>query len=189
MDMNNTIQLFHTGFQIIEVPDIRIGRSNADFGQGFYLSDNEEFSKRWAKERKGCITYLNRYELNLADLKVKIFSKDEEWFEYIFKNRAGYVDSLKEYDVIIGPIANDTIYDTFGMITSGMLDSQEALKILSIGHTYKQVVIKSDKAVQALQFVDAVEISKEEIESYQKNVEVEEAHFQKEFALILEELQ
>ena len=36
------IQLFHTGYQIITSPDITIGRRNADFGQGFYLSDNVE---------------------------------------------------------------------------------------------------------------------------------------------------
>jgi len=26
---------------------------NADFGQGFYLSPDREFSVRWARERKG----------------------------------------------------------------------------------------------------------------------------------------
>ena len=30
--------LYHTGFSAIPSPDIRYGRKNADFGQGFYLS-------------------------------------------------------------------------------------------------------------------------------------------------------
>ena len=42
------LRLFHTGFQVIEKPDIKFGRANADFGQGFYLSNDEEFSRRWA---------------------------------------------------------------------------------------------------------------------------------------------
>ncbi len=46
----STLKLFHMGFDIIEKPDLKIGRKNADFGPGFYLSDNEEFSKRWAQE-------------------------------------------------------------------------------------------------------------------------------------------
>ncbi len=29
----SAVQLFHTGFQAIEKPDIKIGRKNADFGQ------------------------------------------------------------------------------------------------------------------------------------------------------------
>lgn len=45
--------LYHTGFEKIEHPDIHFGRANADFAQGFYLSDNREFSMRWARERKG----------------------------------------------------------------------------------------------------------------------------------------
>ena len=40
------LRLFHTGFQVIQKPDINMGRANADFGQGFYLSNDEEFSRR-----------------------------------------------------------------------------------------------------------------------------------------------
>ena len=36
--------LYHTSFDIIKEPDIKRGRPNADFAQGFYLSDNEDFS-------------------------------------------------------------------------------------------------------------------------------------------------
>ena len=43
--MASTI-LYHTGFETIRKPDITIGRKNADFGQGFYLSDDEEFSAK-----------------------------------------------------------------------------------------------------------------------------------------------
>ncbi len=38
--------LFHTGHQIIENPDIHIGRANAGFGQGFYLTGEEAFAVR-----------------------------------------------------------------------------------------------------------------------------------------------
>ena len=37
--------LYHTGYQEICVPDIRHGRINADFDQGFYLTANEEFAE------------------------------------------------------------------------------------------------------------------------------------------------
>ena len=112
------LHLYHTGFQVIEKPDITIGRKNADFGQGFYLSDDEEFSTRWARERKGLTTYLNTYEIDLTVLNVKRFARDTDWFEYIYANRSNRPDSLPDYDVIIGPIANDTIYDTWGIITA-----------------------------------------------------------------------
>jgi len=47
------MKLFHTSFSIVENPSITEGRANVDFARGFYLSDDEEFSKRWARRRKG----------------------------------------------------------------------------------------------------------------------------------------
>lgn len=51
-------RLYHVGFDEIRQRDLRRERKNADFGQGFYLSDNEDFSRRWARERKGLATRL-----------------------------------------------------------------------------------------------------------------------------------
>ena len=36
--MAERMTLYHTSYQIIREPDVRYGRKNADFGQGFYLS-------------------------------------------------------------------------------------------------------------------------------------------------------
>ena len=182
------LHLYHTGFQVIEKPDITIGRKNADFGQGFYLSDDEEFSKRWARERKGLTTYLNAYEIDLTGLKVKRFARDTDWFEYIYANRSNRPDSLADYDVIIGPIANDTIYDTWGIITSGFLKKEQALQLLMIGHVYEQTAIKTEKAVRALHFKGAVEIGSDEIAAYRKTVHDEEQDFQEQFAKRLESI-
>ena len=115
------IQLFHTGYLEIRQPDILHGRRNADFGQGFYLSPSDEFAGRWAKERRESRIIVNTYELETEGLRIKHFERDLEWFRYIFSNRRA-VDILPDYDVIIGPIANDTIYDTLGIFTSGYGD-------------------------------------------------------------------
>ncbi|MBQ3911920.1 MAG: DUF3990 domain-containing protein, partial [Lachnospiraceae bacterium] len=42
--------LYHTGDKEIRNPDIHYGRKNADFGWGFYLTPDREFTYRWAKE-------------------------------------------------------------------------------------------------------------------------------------------
>lgn len=181
----STIRLFHVGFDIIKKPDIRIGRSNADFGQGFYLSDDQEFSKRWARERRGFSTYLNAYELQTEGLRIKQFHRDEEWFDYIYANRSNMPDSLKDFDVITGPIANDTLYDTWGIITSGQLKKEDALSLLMIGNIYEQTVIKSEKAAASLRFLQAKKLSGDEIESYRETVKKEEEAFQQQFAELL----
>lgn len=183
--MNETIRIYHAGFDIIESPDITRGRANADFGQGFYVSPNEEFSRRWAKHRKGEKTYINTYELDLKDLKIKRFQRDEEWFSYIYDNRYHKDDTNKDYDLIIGPIANDTIYDTFGIITSGILSKEDAMKLLMIGNVYEQIVLKSEKAVSHLRFLSYEEISEDEIASYREILSKEQEDYQKRFVALL----
>lgn len=42
------MKLYHTGNAEIRKPDIFLGRKNADFGQGFYLTPDVEFAHRWA---------------------------------------------------------------------------------------------------------------------------------------------
>ena len=183
----NTLPLFHTGFEIIESPDLKHGRKNADFGQGFYLSPNKEFCRRWARTQKGRRTFLNSYELDLHDLKVREFARDEEWFDYIFSNRSFQPDQIIA-DVIIGPIANDTIYDTWGIITSGLLKKEIAFPLLCLGKSYIQAVIKTEKAKAALHFKGAEELSEETVLAYQKTLKEEEQHFQEQFAALLEKL-
>ena len=184
----NRIRLFHTGFSVIEEPDIRAGRKNADFGQGFYLSDDSEFSKRWARERRGQKTYINEYELDVSGLRIKHLARDGEWYDYIYSNRTGTADLLSDYDVITGPIANDTIYDSLGTTTSGFIKRDQALRLLMIGPVYEQTAIKSEKALQALRFVSATEITSEEIASYRDTVRDEEEKYQQQFVKLLGEM-
>lgn len=182
------ITLYHTGFEKIEQPDIHIGRANADFGQGFYLSDNGDFSRRWARSRRRETTWLNTYTLALDGLQVKRFERDAEWFDYIFHNRSGYPDALSEYDVIVGPIANDTIYDTWGISTSGLLSREQSLRLLMIGPVYRQTAIKTERAASRLRFISAQVIEEKEIAAYRDKVLEEQEAYQKEFAEVMSAL-
>ncbi len=87
--------LYHTGFQEIRTPDVHHGRKNADFGQGFYLTPDAAFARRWAKERCGMQTVVNTYELDTEGLAVRSFTRSREWFGYIFANRSGSPDRLE----------------------------------------------------------------------------------------------
>ena len=138
------MKLYHTGREEIRNPDIRRGRKNADFGQGFYLSPDRDFSYRWA----GADAVINEYELDEGGLLIHRFNRDEDWFSYIFQNRRARDDL--SVDVVIGPIANDTIFETFGIINSGFLKPEDALKLLLVGPEYNQVAIKTEKAASQL---------------------------------------
>lgn len=180
------MKLYHVGFDIIKEPDLNAGRRNADFGKGFYLSDNKEFSIRWAKKRKGLTTYINTYELDTNNLNIKRLRKDKHWFRNIYFNRINVKDIYADYDVVIGPIANDTIFDTLGIITSGIFSDKESLKLMQAGNRYTQIVIKSLKALNNLKWESAEEINEEDIDRYRKIVKKEEEKYQQKLADIIE---
>ena len=95
------MKLYHTGFTIIDKPDVHYGRANADFGQGFYVTDDYEFACRWAKERRDMIPIVNEYECDFTGLKVHEFERTHEWFNYIFKNRRFKPDDFAKYREIV----------------------------------------------------------------------------------------
>ena len=148
------MKLYHTGREEIRNPDIRRGRKNADFGQGFYLSPDREFASRWAVAD----AVMNEYELDESGLVIHRFRRDEEWFNYIFRNRRA-MDDLSA-DVVIGPIANDTIFETFGVISSGFLKPADALKLLLAGPEYTQVALKTEKAASQLKWIRSDRIAR-----------------------------
>ena len=147
------MRLYHTSSVEIRDPDITRGRKNADFGQGFYLTPDMDFARRWTRAD----AVVNEYEFDESGLLIQRFSRDEEWFRYIFRNRRA-IDGLTA-NVVTGPIANDTIFETFGVISSGFLKAEDAMKLLMIGPEYTQVAIKTEKALQQLRWLRSEKIT------------------------------
>ena len=148
------MRLFHTSNMEIREPDVVRGRKNADFGQGFYLTPDLDFACRWASRD----AIVNEYEFDESGLLIHRFARDEDWFRYIFENRRAK-DSLA-VDVVVGPIANDTIFETFGVIISGFLKPEDAMKLLMIGPEFTQIAIKTEKAVRQLHWIRSEKITR-----------------------------
>ncbi len=176
--------LYHAGFEEIPAPDVHYGRKNADFGQGFYLTADAEFARRWAKERPGRSTVINTYEFNPEGLRVKRFERDADWFAYIFDNRRGKKDAL-DADVVIGPIANDTIYDTFGILTSGFVPADTALRLLQVGPEYVQIALKTEAAAKNLTWLSAARLDGEALKQNRAILAEEQEAYQKQIGELL----
>ena len=172
--------LYHTSDIEIPKPDIHFGKRNADFGWGFYLSPDREFTCRWARDN----AVVNEYELDYPLADIHRLVRDIEWFQYIFNNRRGK-DTLSA-DVIMGPIANDTIFDTLGIISSGFLKPAGALKLLMIGPEYTQVVIKTQQAADKLRWVGAKRVVRSEAAAQQ--LREEQKKYQEAFLAELERI-
>ena len=126
-------------------------------------------------------TVINIYELDTEGLSILVFDRNEDWFDYIYDNRHFKKDAHAE-DVIIGPIANDTLYDVLGITTSGILNKEQSFQLLNIGPVYEQIVLKTEKASSQLKWLDAQFLDHKEIEYYKILVKQEETEFQRLFA-------
>ena len=172
------MKVYHTAYEEIKKPDVSFGRKNADLGAGFYVSFSDSFASKWGRRKKGSSVYVNSYELDTEGLKVLRLTKDRTWLRYIRRNRAGYPDLYGDYDIIIGPVANDTVYDMFGLITSSLLDEDTALELLKLGPEMFQMAVKSRRAAERMDFLSSYVIDDETLLKNAFQLKVEETEDQ-----------
>ena len=67
--------------------------------------------------------------------------------DFITTNRSGKEVS-EEYDIVIGPVADDNVYLTVKLFETGVLDKEEALKRLKIEKLFDQILFHTQKALE-----------------------------------------
>ena len=91
--------------------------------------------------------------IQLEVLKIKRFdSLNEEWLEFIKKNRA-QGGTQHTYDIVIGPVADDNTMQTIQVYISGILTGEEAVKRLRYSKVNNQVSFHTEKALAYLRFI------------------------------------
>ena len=163
--MDEIIKLYHSGYSEIRYPDVQYGRKNADLGQGFYTTDDADFARGWAHERKDSSVIVNEYILDLSGLSVRRFGQDGEWFSYILSNRRLKPDALEGIDVVIGPVSADTVYDTLGLFTSGILTPAQSAELLSCMPQRLQIVLKTERAAEHLTWTSSRALAPDELKA------------------------
>lgn len=152
--------LYHGSNTAIERIDLEKCRPYKDFGKGFYLTDirlqAERMAARTSKMFKGEPT-LTSFEFNLDEaaekgLKIKIFDNpDEEWARFVMANRDINVPHpCHDYDIIIGPVADDTIARLLRMFTENFISEEQLVKELTFSQVTSQYFFHTEAAVKML---------------------------------------
>ncbi len=157
--------LFHGSNMVVEQPKLIEQNRFLDFGNGFYTTTNRNQAENFAGKvtlRRGGTPIVNVYELDenaVADvLSVKKFAApDAEWLDFVSAHRNGTYDG-KQYDLIIGAVANDDVYRTLQVYATGLLTKEQALEALKVKKLFDQYVFTTDKAMKLLRFVAAEEV-------------------------------
>ena len=95
------------------------------------------------------------YEFNqeaAQTFRIKNFEGDDDaWLEYVCACRRGE-ELYKDYDIVIGNVANDDVFRTVNIYLSGTITRSETLKRLKVKKLFNQYVFCSDKALTYLNF-------------------------------------
>jgi len=156
------MQLYHGSTELIKYPKILEQQRLLDFGKGFYTTTNKEQAERWAaiKQKRTSMTakaIITVYELdenllNSEILKVKIFTQaNEAWLDFVIHNRN--IESGTNYDIVIGPVANDTLYQTFILYEAGILTKKETIARLKVHPLFDQLSFNTQKALEYLKYI------------------------------------
>lgn len=159
--------LFHGGTHIIELPEIREPKRSLDFGKGFYLTTSKKQAERWVKNRldnKRTVGYVNTYEFDLetasGNLKIKIFeTANEDWVDFVLSNRM-VDDYTHDYDIVIGPVADDKVYTQFSLFEMGVIGKEDLINNLMTYRLVDQYLFHTEKALPYLKYVSHNEVRK-----------------------------
>ena len=158
------MKVYHGSLVAVEKPEIRVSDRYLDFGYGFYTTSNKEQAIKWTEKQKNRknvnIGYISVYNFDIekakSELKIICFDKaDKDWLDFVSDNRKGECRQI--YDVVIGPAADDGVYEVVRLYEIGIYDLEETLKRLKIEELYNQVLFHTEKSLMYLDFIESEE--------------------------------
>ena len=180
--------LYHGSESIITKPAYGKGAKNNDYGRGFYCTENKELAKEWAcaKNRNG---FVNQYNLDLSNMRILYLNSPEysvlNWLAILAANRTywqkgsiaeeakkyladNFLLDISGYDIIIGYRADDSYFSFAQDFVMGAISLQKLSEAMRLGKLGEQVVLKSEKAFEKINFLDYEAVAA--VEYYTKKV-------------------
>lgn len=164
--------------------DIRRGRYNNDFGQGFYTGESYEQAISFVSGFDHSSVYYIRFDDK--NLKCKRYEVDQEWMMTIAYYRGALdeyrnhpiieklIEQSRDCDYIIAPIADNRMFQIINSFIAGELTDEQCKHCLAATNLGMQYIFISEKAVSQAKRIERCYISNNEREYY-KNVRLEES--------------
>ena len=167
------IHLFHGTNVVFDVVDPLKGRRGTDFGQGFYLTPNQESAKRMAQRvatRKGGGAVVMHYGvdescLSNGDLSVRQFPViDLSWLRFIVANRYNLLSAAehnlqRRFDIVNGLVADDKVVQILDDLRNEMISEEDALaRLRAAPFQTVQYSFHTERAVAYLNRLEVVNV-------------------------------
>lgn len=152
------MKLYHGSNMVIEQIDLSKCKPYKDFGQGFYLTEIKEQVEQMARRTSAIyggepvVTEFEFDETALNTLSVKIYQEPcEEWALFVMANRSrNNAQPTHRFDIVIGPVADDTIATLFRNFDDGIIDLQMLVNGLKYKKVSSQYLFHSAEAIKYL---------------------------------------
>lgn len=147
--------VYHGGYQPVKNPEIRIGKNTKDFGNGFYCTIIKEQAQRWAKRYK--TKFVSIYDVCLNQrLNILEFEEmSEEWLDFIVACRSG---EMHNYDIVIGAMADDQIYNFISDYMDGAITREQFWVLAKFKYPTHQIAFCSEEALKCLEYRNFEEV-------------------------------
>lgn len=157
------LKVYHGSYCEVDKPSLDNGRSDADFGIGFYVTPDFTMAEKWASRKKKAI--INEYVLDMDKLNAYIYPLNEEWLDFIIQNRTGDNPDLfsNKFDLLIGATADDKLFATIEQYESGFIDADTAVEVLNCMQVGQQICVRTERGLDNLHFSRSIELSPERV--------------------------
>lgn len=179
---NGHILLTHASKKgIVGNIDVKLGRTNSDFGQGFYCGESYDKSISFVCRSDDASIYF--IDFNPDGLKRIEFNVEENWMLAIayyrgrleeYKNNKKIIDiikSIEDSDYVVAPIADNRMFEIIDQFIEGYITDEQCKHCLAATNLGLQYVFLTEKAVSNLKVLEKCYISSSEKKYYIKKQE------------------
>ena len=147
---------YHGSDVIVRNPEVRKTRYAKDFSWGFYCTSNYEQAARWSKKgrSRGIVNVFEYTESPMLNIK-KFPEMSDEWLDFIAICRSG---KHHDYDIVEGPMADDTIWNYVNDFLSGDISREAFWALAKFKHPTHQISFHTEVALKCLSFKEAIEV-------------------------------
>lgn len=150
--------LYHGSNCEIAKIDLAMCKPFKDFGQAFYLTTILTQAREMARkiaDRFGGNPIVNVFDFDESEmlgLNVKKFVQpDREWAEFVMANRNRIpAHPADDYDLIIGPVANDDIATLFRTFAIGVITIDDLVQGMKSRKLNNQYAFRTERAISLL---------------------------------------
>lgn len=150
------MQIYHGSNVIVNKPKIITDGFYKDFGYGFYCTNFEKQAKRWAltKKNKHVVNVYSYTEIK--NLNCLIFKQmSDEWLDFVVSSRQG---ERHDYDIVEGPMADDTIWNYVDDFVRGMISRTAFWELVKFKYPTHQIVFCTEAALKCLEYVRSYQL-------------------------------